>query len=178
MWTVPGEPAVSARLGDVCRILSHVQVSLSHVWTGATEGLLCRPFQSGSRPESRQHYAQRARGMGSILLGESALLFFKCVNSLFIGIRMFSHHFFISSGIPSKQPYAASGTEAIPFSSFECLKNQRHPLLLFIPTDPGAHTCSPFLRAPPPQHSHTHSPLPLGLTCLLVLVLLKLSSGT
>lgn len=79
---------------------------------------------------------------------------------------MFSHHFFISSGIPSKQPYAVSGTEAIPFSSFECLKTQPHQLLLFIPHDPGAHARSPFLRAPP----STHAPAPLP--CLA-----SLSSG-
>lgn len=74
---------------------------------------------------------------------------------------MFSHHFFISSGIPSKQPYTMSGTEAIPLSSLVCLKNQPPQLLLFIPHSPGVHMCSPFLCAP--QLTRTHSLPQLGL---------------
>lgn len=75
---------------------------------------------------------------------------------------MFSHHFFISSGLPCKQPYTGSGTEAIPFSSLKCLKNQPHQLLLFIPNNPGAHTRSLFPCAP--RLTCIHSPPQLGLT--------------
>lgn len=68
---------------------------------------------------------------------------------------MFSHHFFISSGIPSKQPYTKSGTEAIPLSSLVCLKNQ--PLnFSFSSLTVQVHT-----RALPSSvHPSSHAPTP------------------
>lgn len=75
---------------------------------------------------------------------------------------MFSHRFFISSGIPSKQPYMVSGTEAIPLSSLECLKNQPHHFSFSCLTA-QVHTCAPSSSLHP-QLTCTHSPPQLGLT--------------
>ena len=120
-----------------------------------------RPGRNYLQPQ--QHYALRARGgSGHGSPPESALLFLKCVNSLFIGQEC-SH---TTSSFPlafsSQQPYAASGTDAILFSSPECLTNQLQQLLRTTPSNPAAHTCSPFVCAPPT--CLLPLPSPLGLT--------------
>lgn len=113
--------------------------------------------QGGNCLQPQQHYALRARGgSGHGSPAESALLFLKCVNSLFIGQEC-SH---TTSSFPlafsSQQPYAASGTDAVPFSSLSVPR-----------TSSSSFSISPLvtqlhIHAPPssvhPPHAYPHSP--------------------
>lgn len=57
--------------GGVCGFLCHVQGSLSHVWTGATECLLDHPFQDKTCLQFPQYQVLMTRGeraTGRVLL--------------------------------------------------------------------------------------------------------------
>lgn len=132
--------------------------------------------QGGNCLQPQQHYALRARGgSGHGSPAESALLFLKCVNSLFIGQEC-SH---TTSSFPlafsSQQPYAASGTDAVPFSSLSVPRTSSSSFSIS-PLVTQLHIHAPLRLCTP--HMHTPTPLPTWPHCLLVLVLLKLLPGT
>lgn len=68
---IPAEPVCPHKLGGVCGFLCHIQGSLSHVWTGATECLLDCPFQDKTCLQFPQYQVLMTRGeqaTGRVLL--------------------------------------------------------------------------------------------------------------